>query len=55
MSLIPYFSWKMSEDYSVFDYEGDDGNAIKNKTRRPQIRAFSRGLAEKFGDFLMRD
>ena len=29
----------MSETYSVFDYEGDDGNAITKKTRRPQNRA----------------
>ena len=39
MSLIPDFSWKMSEDYSVFDYEGDDSNAVTKKTRRPQNRA----------------
>ncbi len=32
MSLIPY---------SVFEYESDDGNAITNKTRNPQIRAFT--------------
>jgi len=29
----------MSEDYSVFDYEGDDSNAVTKKTRRPQNRA----------------
>ncbi len=34
MSLIPDFSWKMSEDFSVFDYEGDDGNSITKQTRR---------------------
>ncbi len=39
MSLIPDFNWKMSEDYSVFQYECDDGNAITKKTRRPRIRA----------------
>ena len=39
VSLIPDFSWKMSEDYSVFDYEGDDSNAVTKKTRRPQNRA----------------
>ena len=41
MSLIPDFSWKMSEGYSVFDYEGDDGNDLSNKTRRLRIRAFA--------------
>ena len=39
MSLISDFSWKMSEDYSVFVYEGDEGNAITKKTRRPKIKA----------------
>ena len=39
MSLIPDFSWKMSEDDSVFDYEGDDSNVVTKKTRRLQVRA----------------
>ncbi len=38
MSLIPDFSWRMSEDYSVFEYEGDDCYAIMNKTKRKQIK-----------------